>query len=264
MGGLSVGPLVFSAERAPVLAAILVAMLVAGLLARRVGAALNTWLLSALVAAALLGRIVFVASNWPGFAGAPWTILAFWQGGFDGFGAAAGGALATLWHLRRSQRLWLPALATLACAAITWNTVHQLARGGDMGLPAAMALTRLDGSAVPASDWQGKPIVINLWASWCAPCRREMPMMAEVAQQETQVPILFVNQGEGPGAIRRYLAQEGIAISALQDPGMQMMAHFQTMGLPATLFIDRDGKLRAGHMGEISRARLLSGIEDLR
>lgn len=264
MGGLSLGPLVFSAERAPMLAAILVALLVAGLLARRVGAEVNTWLLSALVAAALLGRIVFVAMNWPGFASAPWTILAFWQGGFDGVAAATGGLLASFWHLRRRRDLWLSALATLAFAAVSWNVVHQLARSGDMALPANMQLTRLDGSTVSAADWQGGPVVINLWASWCPPCRREMPMMADVAAKESQVPILFVNQGEGAQAIRRYLAQEGIAVPALLDPAMQMTAHFQTMGLPATLFIDRDGQLRAGHMGEISRARLLSGIDDLR
>ena len=264
MGSLSLGPLVLSAERAPVLAAILVALLVAGLLARRVGAELNAWLLSVLVMAALLGRITFVVLNWPGFAGAPWTILAFWQGGFDSWGAAAGGLLASLWHLRRRQRLWLPALATVACAATAWNLVDQLARSGNVDLPATILLTRLDGSHASSSDWLDGPVVINLWASWCPPCRREMPMMAEVAARETEVPILFVNQGEGAEVIRRYLAQEGIAIPALQDPGMQMMAHFQAMGLPATLFIGRDGKLRAGHMGEISRARLLSGIEDLR
>lgn len=264
MGGMSLGPLAFSADRAPVAVAIVIALLVAGILGRKTYEDLSSWLVLSLIFAAISGRLAFVLLNWSAFADSPLSILAFWQGGFNAIGAGVGLALVSVLYLRRRQPLWAPAAATLFCAAMAWNITHQLTKGEDSYLPNQLRLMQLDGTPIALEDWQNKPLVINLWASWCPPCRREMPMMADVASSEAEIPILFINQGEGPTTIRRYLAQAGVFIPAIQDPGMQLMTHFEAMGLPATLFIGKDGKLQASHMGEISRARLQAGIEALR
>ncbi|MCZ4088779.1 TlpA family protein disulfide reductase [Sinorhizobium psoraleae] len=104
---------------------------------------------------------------------------------------------------------------------------------------------------------QGRPAVLNLWASWCPPCRREMPMMADMAGSNPQVDFLFANQGEGRKAIAAYLRHTGVDLKTiLLDPFADLSRHYGAMGLPATLFINPDGTLAATHLGEISREAL--------
>lgn len=264
MGGISLGPLVLSADRAPVLAGLVVLMLVTWLIARKTGPAISHWASAAVIAAAIAARLGFVASHASVYLAEPLTILAFWQGGFSPLWGMAGFALVSAWHLWRRPALLLPVTASAAMAFAGWNVVHQLARGTDAALPEDALLFSLAGDPVAIKDWHGRPMVINLWATWCPPCRREMPMMAEVAALNTGADLHFVNQGEGAEAVRGYLSQTGIVVAPVMDPGSQMMQHFGAMGLPTTLFIDASGKLRAAHMGEISRAQLLSGIENIK
>lgn len=266
MGGLAIGPLVFSAERAPFVVALLVLFVTSGLLARRYGPGVSAWAVTATVAAVICARIGFVATHLQGFSKAPLTVLAFWQGGFSLWAGVAGFALGSLWHFRHAFRGrgsddLAPALVALVLALGSWNITHQLSAGTGARLPLDVTLLRMDGSGLTTAEWQGQPMVINLWASWCPPCRREMPMMAGVAAEQADVAIHFVNQGEGPEMIRQFLSQAGLLMQPVMDNGQQMMRHFDAMGLPVTLFISADGQVRHAHMGEISRAGLLAGID---
>lgn len=264
MGGITIGPLAFSAERAPVIAGMLVLLLAAGLLSRRTAPGLSSWATAAIITAAIAARAGFVLAHATEFRSQPLAVLAIWQGGFAPNWGLAGFVLASLWILARRWRLILPAAASLVLAATAWNAVHQLAQGEDINLPDRIMLADLRGRPVAPADWQGQPVVINLWATWCPPCRREMPMMAEIAATLSDIDLHFVNQGEGAGVIREYLMRENIAIAPLTDHASQMMQHFRAVGLPATLFIDATGQLRAAHLGEISRPALLAAIEDLK
>ncbi|WP_283180037.1 TlpA disulfide reductase family protein [Gemmobacter sp. 24YEA27] len=264
MGGISFGPLALSAERAPVIAGVLVLLLVTGLIARKTGPAISLWASAASIGAALTARLGFVAQHASVYLAEPLSIFAFWQGGFSPLWGIAGFAMVTVWYLRRQANLVLPVAGSVVIAFAALNVVHQLARGPDVALPKDVLLSALSGDPILPASWQGRPMVINLWATWCPPCRREMPMMAEIAAQETGVDLHFINQGEGAETVRTYLAQSGIVIAPVMDPGSQMMRHFGSMGLPATLFIDADGRLQAAHLGEISRAQLLAGIAFLR
>jgi thiol-disulfide isomerase/thioredoxin len=108
------------------------------------------------------------------------------------------------------------------------------------------------------------PRVVNLWATWCPPCRREMPMMAELAADTEGVAFVFANQGEGKQAVRRYLASAGLSLETiLIDPFSALSRFYGAPGLPATLFIDAEGILRHAHLGEISREVLQSNIDRL-
>lgn len=263
MGGMSVGPLVFSADRAPFVVALLVLFVTSGLLARRYGAGVSTWAVTAVAAGVIAARAGFVAAHAQSFLDAPLSVFAFWQGGFSPWAGGAGFLLGSVWHFRRGVQGLVPAAVALILAAGSWNMVHQLSAAGEASLPLDVQLLRMDGTAFSSGEWQGQPMVINLWASWCPPCRREMPMMVEVAGQQSDVAIHFVNQGEGPEAIRQFLSQAGVVMQPVMDNGQQMMRHFDAMGLPATLFISADGRVRSAHMGEISRAGLLAGIDAL-
>lgn len=264
MGGLSLGPFALSSDRAPVMAGLVVLLLVTWLIARKTGPAISLWASGAAISAAVTARLGFVVQHASVYLAEPLTIIAFWQGGFSEIWGIAGFALASSWYLWRKPDLLLPVAGSVLIAVATWNTVHQLTRGTDVALPENALLFSLGGDPVAIEDWRGRPMVINLWATWCPPCRREMPMMAEVAALPTGADLHFVNQGEGAEAVRRFLSETGIVLAPVMDPGSQMMRHFGAMGLPTTLFIDASGQLRAAHMGEISRAQLLAGIENLK
>lgn len=123
----------------------------------------------------------------------------------------------------------------------------------------------MDGSPIDLAADVGKPRVVNIWATWCPPCRREMPVLAEAARNTPGVEFLFVNYGEGRAAIERYLADEALAVSnVLLDPRGAVPRHYGTVGIPVTLFIDGDGRLTDMHMGEVSREALGEYIEELR
>lgn len=107
-------------------------------------------------------------------------------------------------------------------------------------------------------------MVINLWASWCPPCRREMPMMAELARSTEAAEFVFANQGENRDSIDRYLADNGISLDhVLLDSFGDLARHYGAPGLPATLFVGPDGVLEHAHLGEISREALQSRISGL-
>jgi thiol-disulfide isomerase/thioredoxin len=115
----------------------------------------------------------------------------------------------------------------------------------------------------------GQPLVVNLWATWCAPCRREMPVLAAAQQdeaaQQTGVRILFVNQGDDEAAIRRFLTEHGWALrDVLLDRGSSLGPAVGSQGLPTTLFYDAQGRQVAAHMGVLNAAALELQLRQLR
>lgn len=202
--------------------------------------------------------------HWQSFSGEPLRIFALWEGGFHWPSGLIAIALSVFLVLRtRRLRLW--ALLPLALALVVWNTAWQLTGGTQaIALPAS-AFRTLSGDSHSLSTTSGKPMVINLWATWCPPCRREMPMMAEVAASTEGAEFVFANQGESRDAIERYLTDNGISLdNVLLDPFGDLARHYGAPGLPATLFVGADGVLEHAHLGEISRETLQSRISTLR
>lgn len=150
------------------------------------------------------------------------------------------------------------AAVTLVSGVFVWfvfTTLWQAAEG-----PSAprFTLARLDGSRAPAiADRAGRPAVVNLWASWCPPCRREMPLLAEAAAALPDVDFIFANQGEGAVAIQSYLDDENLELeNVVLDPAHSLSRHYAAPGMPVTLFLGADGQVVTSHFGEISREAL--------
>ncbi|WP_161601051.1 TlpA family protein disulfide reductase [Pseudooceanicola batsensis] len=123
----------------------------------------------------------------------------------------------------------------------------------------------LSGEVVALDRRDGRPLVLNLWASWCGPCRVEMPMMQEVAASLEDVDIVFANQGETAQVIAFYLATEGLTSrGVVLDEDKQLSRGYGAAGLPATLFFTAQGELSALHVGEISRDELMRRIDAIR
>jgi thiol-disulfide isomerase/thioredoxin len=254
MEAVSLGPLVFSIERFAVVAGLGVFMAAVWWLGRRADERLQLWSTLVMLGGFAAARLGHVAQHWQGFAAEPWRVVAFWQGGFwapAGFAAAGAITALMLWRVPGIAR---PAALSLIVGLGSWQAVAALRVPPASTEPPAVAFATLDGGQVDLSRRDGRPLVVNLWASWCAPCRREMPMMADVAAAYEDVDFVFANQAESAGIVRRFLAEEGL------DPGIVLMdttgalrAHYAVAGLPTTLFIDADGSLRAKLLGELSR-----------
>ena len=109
------------------------------------------------------------------------------------------------------------------------------------------SLTDLDGRTSRLSDYTGKPVWINVWASWCAPCRAEAPDIDAVYRQahdQSGVQLLMVSLDPEPSAVRTYLNTVKYALPVFVDPAARITERYRVTGLPTHFFIDRQGTIR--------------------
>ncbi|MBM1171532.1 TlpA disulfide reductase family protein [Microvirga arabica] len=263
MQAVSIGPFIFAGDRLAAIVGIGVFMAVTSVLSSRLDPYIGRWSTWSLIAGLITARLGHVIENASSFATEPWRILAVWQGGFS-WPWAAGSIIAMSVALARTRRAAIGAVVSLAIALFAWNVVWQLTNATPATPMPDVALENIRGGSTSLTAFTGKPVVLNLWASWCPPCRREMPMMAEMAAAGDDITFLFVNQGERRTTIEGYLNNEKLTLSnVLLDTRMDVPRHYATPGLPVTLFIGADGKLRSIHVGEISREALTGTLNRL-
>jgi len=156
---------------------------------------------------------------------------------------------------RRREVVAVGAAAGLASWALLGGALLMLQQAA-VKLPTT-ELGTLDGGSVQLSTMAGKPMVLNLWATWCPPCRREMPVLARAQVQRSDVNFVFVNQGESASEVRAYLGESQLQLdNVLLDPFSNVMREAGSRGLPTTLFFDAQGRLVDTHMGELTDAGL--------
>ncbi len=122
------------------------------------------------------------------------------------------------------------------------------------GPPPALALKDLDGGSHRLSDYRGKVILVNFWATWCGPCRDEMPSIQELKDKLAGKPfvVLAVNLDEPESRIRKFLSQmKKLDFTILLDPERKAARAWGARILPATYIIGPDGKIRYSLVGEI-------------
>jgi len=122
------------------------------------------------------------------------------------------------------------------------------------GPPPALALKDLDGRLHQLSDYRGKVVLINFWATWCAPCRDEMPSIQQLKEKLAGRPfvVLAVNLDEPEARIRRFLTEVKVDFSILLDPERQVARAWDARILPASFVVGRDGRIRYSLVGEIN------------
>ncbi|TMD83900.1 MAG: TlpA family protein disulfide reductase [Chloroflexi bacterium] len=115
---------------------------------------------------------------------------------------------------------------------------------------------RLDGVSVRLSQYRGKPVLLNFWATWCAPCQDEMPLIQGAADRYTGtgLTVLAVDyQQTDAAAMRAFLRRAGARFPAVYDPNGQIAAEYGvSIGLPVSIFIDRSGKVEVIQVGQMS------------
>jgi cytochrome oxidase Cu insertion factor (SCO1/SenC/PrrC family)/thiol-disulfide isomerase/thioredoxin len=126
------------------------------------------------------------------------------------------------------------------------------------GAPApAVTLPRLDGRRVSLADELGHPVILNFWATWCGPCRRELPLLARAAAGHPELSILALDEGEDAATVRDFLGgMPGTAPLALLDTERSAGAAYAVGGLPVSIAVDAGGTVRAVHVGELTPAEL--------
>jgi thiol-disulfide isomerase/thioredoxin len=224
-----------------------------------------------IIHAAMLGllaaRVVHLGLHADLYLATPLSMLDLRDGGWHAASGALAGALWLLWRAWRAPAL-RRALAGASVAGVAFWLAASLATGvrDSPALP-SLALTELEsGSTVDlAQAAQGRPVVVNLWASWCGPCRQEMPLLADAQRNEARIGFLFVNQGETAAAVRHYMSTQKLPLrEVLLDTGSRLGPAVGSGGLPTTLFYDAQGRRVDAHFGVLNAAALESRLRALR
>ncbi len=115
-------------------------------------------------------------------------------------------------------------------------------------------LISLDKQEVSLSDFRGKPVLINFWASWCGPCRIEMPFLQEIHEKWAGkgLVVLGVNLQENPTTVKKFVENAGLTFPILLSPGNAVPLSYNVRGIPATFLIDADGVIRDIKIGAFS------------
>lgn len=256
---LQLGPLSFPFALLLAMAALALGMFAGRSMGRRAGIDPEPLLWRLLAVGAVAARLAFVMQFQDAYLKAPLDILDVRDGGWTplaGFAAAVVYALAS--GLRRAP-LRAPLAAALGTVALVW-TLGTLALGalpGEVTRLPPLRLQALGGQTVALADFQGKPTVVNLWATWCPPCRREMPVLLRAQAERPDVNFVFLNQGESAAKVQAFLAGQqlplrNVLLDARGEAGVQM-GH---RALPTTLFYDAQGRLVDTRLGELSPATL--------
>jgi len=131
-----------------------------------------------------------------------------------------------------------------------------------VGHPAPdFTLTTVDGATFTLSDLAGTPVVLNFWATWCGPCRAEMPELQAAAERyEPGIRIIGVDQGESVGVVQDFLDELGVTFTVPMDGAMEVGDRYRIVGMPTTFFIDEKGIIRQIWAGEMNGIILAEGI----
>lgn len=136
--------------------------------------------------------------------------------------------------------------------------------GGDAGetLPDVDIVGLTSGEASQLSDIEG-PAVVNLWATWCAPCRAEIPDFEEVHRaREDEVTFVGINVGEDPDVAAEFIAEVGATYEQFADLDGEVSTELRATSMPVTVVIDDDGTITTRHLGPLDQDGLNDAIDE--
>jgi len=156
--------------------------------------------------------------------------------------------------------------ATSSDAGVIRAQIEQDGAAGRIGATAPdFEWTGPDGQTLRLSTYRGKVVVVNFWATWCAPCREEMPALQRVAASEPNVVVLEVDLMETGDKARSFLDSLGLdRLQPVLDTDGATTRRYGVLTLPSTFFIDKDGVIRHLELRQMSEALIRAGIQKAR
>jgi len=175
--------------------------------------------------------------------------------------------------LRRRQK-WMRTLMLLAGGLLVVAAlVIGFTRNGSASLAPAQigqplgnfTLQNLDGAPVSLADYSGRMVLINAWATWCPPCRAEMPALNDYyqAHKNQGFVILAINAGDAQSQAAAFAQQLGLAFPVLLDPDTRLLDSLGIHSFPTSILLGRDGRVKAIHVGMFSPQELDAEVTPL-
>jgi thiol-disulfide isomerase/thioredoxin len=139
----------------------------------------------------------------------------------------------------------------------------------DREKPGEVAGETLDGEAVSLGQYAGQVVVLNVWGSWCGPCRKEAPMLAEAAREWADDDVVFLGintRDQSKAAAQAFVRRFDIPYDSLYDPQGRTLLSFRDSlamsAIPSTVVVDAEGRAAGRVLGELSRSTLDGLVEE--
>jgi thiol-disulfide isomerase/thioredoxin len=220
----------------------------------------------AALAGLLAARLAFVAQFHAAYLDAPASLLDLRDGGWSPLAGFAAAAVLLIVAAARDRALQRPlAIGVGAAALVAAMGAAALATIPEgVGQLPALALPGLDGKDVALGSFRGKPTFVNLWATWCPPCRAELPALQRAQAEHPEVNFVFVDQAESGDRVQSFLTAQRLPLkNVLLDTAGQAGAQLGSRALPTTLVFDAHGRLVATRVGQLSGATLAQQLATL-
>lgn len=131
------------------------------------------------------------------------------------------------------------------------------------GAPAASySVKRIDGAPDALDRYRGHVVFVNLWATWCEPCREEMPALERFSRQESSqgLVVLGIDQGESASTAAAFARTVGVHYPILVDEDQQYGRAYAAIGLPVSIVVNRDGKIVRGLYGQLTFDQMKASV----
>lgn len=127
-------------------------------------------------------------------------------------------------------------------------------------------LKTLAGNTIRLSNFEGRPVILNFWATWCGPCRAEFPELQQVAAENSDnLVIIGVNHtsADSPALVPDFVEEFGITFPIVLDETGEVVKTYQVLGLPTSVFIDRNGIIQELFTGPVTKTYIESKLPEL-
>ena len=260
------GPFVLPYALLLVFAAVASTLYVGKRSGHKAGIEVEAVLWQTLLVGLVVARLAFVWEFRSAYLASPLGLLDIRDGGWSPTAGFVGAWLFALSRGGRLPGLQKPLRSALMVGTVVWavGTVALSVRPDTGQALPALNLTSLEGRPMNLAEFKGKPTVVNLWATWCPPCVREMPVLHQAQVEHPGVNFVFLNQGESAEKVGAWLQARNLPMrNVLIDANRQAGAAFKQGALPTTLFFDAKGRLVSTRIGELSTATLTERLQAL-
>lgn len=238
---------------------VVLAIAVGKLAGRRAGVDVESLIYRIVLVALVSARLGFVWQYRKAYLASPLDILDIHDGGWDATIGMVATWIYALILIRPVPTSRKPLFAAISVGSALWivgSFALLISQRDDAVLP-DIVLPALDGFPTRLASFKGRPTVVNLWATWCPPCQREMPVLQRAQSDHPEFNVVFTNQEEAVETVRQFLARRRLELgNVLLDTTGLVGKQFKQAALPVTLFFDASGRLTGTRIGELSHATL--------